>query len=321
MKFTEFKNGMADGKAFAVYLFEGEDAYFRERGMLLLKNKYVSEPDLNFVTLDGGFSAGELISSLEGYPFMSEKRMTVVREFYPKQDFFKSGLKAYLEDPFSQSILAILNEKPCDALKKFGSVCVVDCAKADTALLVKWIKAECARCDVVIQAETAKILSEYCLSDMTRIETETAKLIAYVGAGQEITKNDVDTMVARETESKIYEMTDYIGKKQFDKALSVIKEMLFKGETEQRLIISIYNYYRRLLHAAISDLSTEEIAKVFGVKEFAIRKTKEQASMFKKRALKSAVDALADADYRIKSGLCDADDMMFLTIFKIMIGE
>ena len=321
MKFTEFKNGLADGKSFAVYLFEGEDAYFRERGMLLLKNQYVSEPDLNFVTLDGGFGAGELISSLEGYPFMSEKRMTVVREFYPKQDFFKSGLKAYLEDPFSQSILAILNEKPCDALKKFGSVCVVDCAKADTALLVKWIKAECARCDVTIQAETAKVLSEYCLSDMTRIETETAKLIAYVGAGQEITKNDVDTMVARETESKIYEMTDYIGKKQFDKALSVIKEMLFKGETEQRLIISIYNYYRRLLHASISDLTAEELAKVFGVKEFAIRKTKEQAAMFKKRALKSAVDALADADYRIKSGLADADDMMFLTIFKIMIGE
>ena len=318
MKYAEFKNGLDSGEVFSVYLFEGEDAFFRERGLSLLKNKFVSEPDLNFTFLQSDCSSEQLISSLNGYPFMSEKRLTLVREFYPKQDFFKSGFKAYLENPSEYSILAVLNEKPCEALKKFSTVCVVDCAKADTSLLVRWVKGQCSSSNVSIEAETAKVICEYCLSDMTRIENETKKLCAYVGEGGSICIEDVDAMVARDTEYKIYEMTDYIAKKKFDLALAVIKDMLGKGETSQRILIAVYNYYRRLLHAAISDMNLSELASSFGVKEFAARKTKEQADKFKKRSLKRAVDLLCDADYKIKSGLADADERMWLTVFKIM---
>ena len=69
---------------------------------------------------------------------------------------------------------------------------------------------------------------------------------------------------------------------------------------------------------SIADMSIEEMAKAFGVKEFAVKKMQQQASRFKKRALKKAVDLLSDADYKIKSGLADADDYSYLTIFKIM---
>ena len=321
MKYTEFKNEFSDGKAWSVYLFEGEDAYFRERGMQLIKSKKVSEPDLNFVTLDSNCTPSELLSSLEGYPFMSEKRMTVIREFYPKQDFFKGGFKDYLDNPSPDGILAILNEKPCDALKKFSSVCVVDCKKQEASLIVKWIKAECGKANVNIDGQTASLIAEFCLFDMTRIDTETNKLISYVGDGGTITEKDVIDMVARDTEYKIYELTDYIGKKQFDKALSVVKDMTAKGETSQRIIIYIYNYFRRLLHAAISDMTVVEMAKSFGIKEYAVQKLKQQAAMFKKKSLKSAVDALCETDYRIKCGLNDADDKTYLTIFKIMTDK
>ena len=51
----------------------------------------------------------------------------------------------------------------------------------------------------------------------------------------------------------------------------------------------------------------------------AVRKTKDQAEMFKKRALKSAVDMLTDVDYKIKRGILEANDAMWLSIFKIML--
>ena len=318
LKYTEFKNGLDGNKPSPAYLFEGEDSFFRERGLSMLKAKFVTESEINAVTLSADCSYGELSASLEGYPFLSEYRLTVVREFYPKQDFFKSGLKNYLENPSSQSIFVILNEKPCEALKKYDNVCVVDCGKADVSLLVRWIKAECGRYGVAIEAETAKTLAEYCLSDMTRIETETKKLVSYVGDGGTVTIDDVNDMVARDTDYKIYEMTDYIGKKKFDLALLVITDMLTKGETPQRILSSVYNYYRRLLHSAISGKTALELASCFGVKEFAARKTKEQSAMFKKRALKNAVDLLTDADYKIKSGKSDADEKMWYTLFAIM---
>ena len=75
------------------------------------------------------------------------------------------------------------------------------------------------------------------------------------------------------------------------------------------------------MHISISSMSEQELAKAFGVKDYAITKMKSQSAMFKKRALKSAVDTLCNADYRIKSGLVDAFDAMYLTVFKIMTNE
>ena len=162
------------------------------------------------------------------------------------------------------------------------------------------------------------MITEYCLSDMTRIKTETHKLISFVGSGGTIKSQDVDNLVARDLEYKVYELTDYIGKKNFDKALLVIKDMTDKGELPSRILSYIYNYFRRLLHVAISDMTLEELAEAFGVKEYAVSKMKKQAMMFKKKALKSAVDMLCSADFNIKSGLCDGESSSYLTIFKIM---
>ena len=321
MKYLDFKNGLDAGQEYAVYLFEGEDAFFREKGLSLLKSKFISNPELNLVNLSAESEIGEIISSLEGYPFMSPKRMTILREFYPKQEQLKKGLADYLENPFSSSILVIINQKPCEQLKKFEKVLVVDCSKADLSLIIRWIKAECLSSGVEIDAETAKLLGEYCLCDMTRIKTETQKLIDYVGKDRHIKKQDVENLVCKDLEYKIYELTEQIGKKNFDKALLIIKDMLIKGEMASRLLSYIYNYFRRLLHVSISSMSEQELAKAFGVKEYAITKMKMQSAMFKKRALKSAVDVLSDADYKIKSGKCDAGDFAYLTIFKIMTDK
>lgn len=318
MKYTEFKKITQEGKEFSTYVLAGEDAYFRERGLALIKKTFLSEPSLNLANFNGDADVGEIVVSLNSYPFMSKKRVTVVREFYPKQEALKGGLKEYFSTPSTHSVLIIINQKSHDVFKKFESVCEVDCGKAETPLLVKWIQAEVKKFNVIVSYQVANLLVEFCLSDMSRIEKETYKLIDYVGVGNEITEIDVKNLVAKDNEYKIYEMTDYISRKQFDLALSVIDDMGSKGEPPQRILTAVYNYYRRLLHSAISGKTHLELAKSFGIKEYPAKKLKEQAEKFKKRSLKSAVDLLEDTDYRIKSGLIEADRAMWLAVFKIM---
>lgn len=318
MKFTEFKNGLNSGEEYSVYLFEGIDDFFLTRGLNLIKEEFLSEPEINFTRFDGDAEISDIVESLNGIPFMSAKRITAVKEFYPTEKVIKGSLSEYLNNPPTDSILVIQNSKSCDAIKKYKSVLVVDCGKADVSFIVKWIKVECETYNVKIDGETASKIAEYCLMDMTRISTETQKLISYVGSG-EITKKDVDEMVYRDTEYKIYEMTDYIGKKNFDKALTTISEMLSRGETPQRILTSVYNYFRRLLHVTISNLEIQDIVKAFGIKsEYAVTILKAQAKLFSPRALKKAVDTLVDADYAVKSGIKDVDEQMWISIFKIM---
>ena len=319
MRFNELKNSLDGGEIFSVYLLEGEDAYFRGRALDLLKNTLVTEPYLNVATFDGeGAVSGEAIASLSSMPILSERRMTVIKEFYPKADGIKGGVRAFLENPNKGAVLVIVNEKPCDALKKFSSVCVVTCDTADVSLIVRWIKATAGNAGVSVSGEVCSKIAEYCLSDMTRVKTETEKLIAYAGNGGEITEDAVNLLVYRDAEYKIYEMTDYIAKKKFDLAVSVIFDMLGKGETSGRIISAIYNYFRRLLFIAISDKPNAETAALLGIKEFAVKKAKEQASAFKVRALKNAVDRLSDADFMTKSGRADIDDSLWINLFEIM---
>ena len=318
MIYTDFKKSIDNGECRGIYLFEGTDAFFSNRGFLLLKDKFLSEPDLNLKVFSEGVSENALVASLESYPFLSEKRITVVKEFYPDKVFLKGKFKSYLENPYPTSILVIQNLKPCDSLKKFNSVCVVDCSKADAALLSKWIKIEGRRSGVEFDNDAISTIIEYCLSDMTKINTETQKLISYaIGSGR-VSKDDVEMLVTKDTEYKIYELTDYIGRRNFSGAQGVVSELIGKGEGYQRLIISLYNYFRKLLHVALSDKTNGELAVLLGTEGFVIQKLRKQASVFKKKSIKNAVDMLSDFDYKIKSGRSDEQTALWLSLFKIM---
>lgn len=320
MKLSEFKEQINSGKQFSVCLFEGEDSYFSDNGFNFLLEKYVKEPSLNLARFDESEVELEaLFTSLDSYPFIDEKRITLIKEFYPKTEQLKA-LEKYFSNANPASILVIINEKKFDGLHKLPGICVVDCARMDSVALARWVKAKCGSLNVEIDLENAKTIAESCLMDMTRINIETEKLCDYVFNKGVIDSDDVALMVSRDSEYKIYEMTDYIAKKEFDKAIHVITEMLSRGETPQRILVSVYNYFRRLLHVAISELTDEELAKVFGIKEYAVKRTRQQSEKFKKRALKEAVDRLTEADYRFKSGLTNVSEEMWFSIFSIMIN-
>ena len=315
MRFTEFKKQLQE-KTCPIYLLEGEDAFFRKRGITLLKS-IISEPEINYAEYTKD-EEDKIVSALNSMPFLSAKRLTVVYEYYPDEKHINKDILAYLENPSESSIFAIVNENESDFLKKQENVTVVSCGKETTDMLGLWIKHECKTAGVGIEESAVQRIIEYCLSDMSRIEQETQKLISY-RLGETITETDVKEMVALSTDYKIYEMTDYLVKKRADKAIDIINDMMSRGETPQRIIVSVFNYFRKLLFIAISNQPLLETAKLLGMKEYPAKKAKEQASKFKIRSLKKAIDLLEDADYRLKNGEADADGRMWLTIFKIMI--
>lgn len=318
--YNGFEKEITDGKRYSVYLFEGDDAYFGARGLSFLKNMLITEPSLNFATFDGKAEISEIISSINLYPFMSEYRLTAVSEFYPVKDGLKQLIKE-LEVPNERGILAIVNQKPNVDLKKLPSLCVVDCSKWSQADVSRWIKRRCSANGVAIDSAAIDKIAEYCLCDMYRVSNETEKLCAYASRDGIITEKVVNELVWRDNEHKIYELTDYVCRRKFDDALKVISDMLSKGEATQRLSVSLYNHYRRMLHVAISGESDAELAKTLGVKEFAVKKTREQAKHFKVKAIKKAVDFLTDADFGVKRGHFGSDETFWLAIFKIMTEE
>lgn len=319
MNYAEFKKSL-ESEIATIYLFEGEEVYLFESGLEAIKEAAVTSPEMNFVALVGDSLTPEtLLPLVSALPFLSKKRVVAVREYYPKTSLLNGPLAKLMQGSFVDTVFVVMNTKPCEAIKKFKTVTVVSCARQDTATLSKWAVKRAALYGKKMSLETANLLVSYVLCDMVKIANEVDKLAVYVGEDEVVTSADVEAVVTKTDEYKIYELTDNLGKKDYDKAFKILEDMKSNGEQPQKLLSNMYFYFRRLFSVAISDKTDAELAKIFNVKEFAIKKSREQAKRFKLKKLKRTVDALADYDFKAKSGEISFDYALDEAIFNLTV--
>ncbi len=319
MEYAEFKNGLSQGPK-NIYLFEGEEIYLFETGLNAILENFVTSADINYVALAGDdVQIEKLLPLISTMPFLSKYRVVAIREFYPKADEIKGPLARVFKGEFADTIFVIMNTKPSEQLKKVSGITTVSCARQEPTMLVKWVKKLFSDKGKSIELSVASKIVEYSLCDMVKISNEVAKLASYVGNGLEITLEDVESVVSKDTEYKIYELTDFIAKKNFEKAVLILNDMVSDGESPQWLLSTVYFYFRRLFHVMISAKTDAELAKDFKVKEFAIKMAREQGKSFKLKKLKQAMDMLADYDYLSKSGGLSFDTALYLGVFKLLV--
>ncbi|MBO4323321.1 MAG: DNA polymerase III subunit delta [Clostridia bacterium] len=320
MKFRELKKSLAL-KAEPIYLVSGEDAFFVEHSFRLICNAYLKEPDINLTVFEGQDVKADpkpLLSALTSYPFLSEKRIVAVKEYYPSAANLKV-IKGYFSDPLETTIFVILNSESSDALLKLDGVCFVDCAKGDYTLLSGWIQNEAKKAEVNFTQGAINKLIDACQSDMTKISGETAKLLSYAYDSKIVTEEDVAVLAVKDEEYKLYDVVDMIARRDKDGAYRALSDMLDGGDG-QKLYVSLYNHFRRLLYAAIGGGTPAEMAKYLKVKEYAMKKAKEQSARFSTKRLKAIVDKLGEYDLSFKSGAVSQNAAMWNGILNVLIG-
>ena len=277
----------------------GNDGYLIDRAVEQIKDSCgIEYPDLNYSVLRGVADAGRIVEACQAVPFMSPRRMVVVRDYAaPKAESEKIKLRDYLYKPNDQTCLVVcFTEK--NAANEFG-LDSVSCDKLDESVLVKWITAKAAKSGRVITAQTAALIAQYCLNDMGRISRETEKLCAY--SENEITAQAVNLLVEKESEFVVWELAQEIAAKKADRAMACALRLLDKGEEIVTLTASIYALFRRMFYSAVSGLSLTELAEMLDVKEFAVKKARAAAENFSQSQLKNALELCRKADEELKS--------------------
>jgi DNA polymerase III delta subunit len=312
MKYVEFKKFTDENGAQPIYLFEGEEVYFREKGEALLKTRFLQEPTLDYTALDGGALKGEkiktLVDAVSCFPFVSEKRIVRVTEFYPTDKEFEFYLKPLFEDPPMHSILLIINGNKGKAgtasLSKCANVTYVDCSKSDEENITKWIYGTCKRAGIYADGVTCAKLASYCMYDMSRIAKETEKLLAYCQAtnANRLTDEIVDSLVYPDAEYKIYELANALARKNYSVYMRVVKDLLTRGFNETALLSSLASYFKGLYETSLCKGSDQDVATALGIKEYAARKNREQAAKFGKELLLELYNATYGAISAIKCG-------------------
>ena len=324
MKFLELKNSVKN-EILPIYYIEGDDAFLRQNALLTLKNAFLVEPDFNLTNFTGADLKADIelfYTAVTSYPFLSDKRLIIVSEYYPTATELKSKkLLEFLTLAKETSIIIYVNSKPCAPLKNLAGVTVVDCNKLDLENITKYLRAMLLKNKIVIDSGAVTKLVEFSSYDMAKINGEINKLISYVGEAGVIDEEAVNAITVKDTEYQVYELSGYIADKNYQKAFSTLSDMLSKNEDKQKLFISIYFHFRRLLHASISNLSDGEIATALGVKEYAIKKAKMQAKKFSVKRLKAICDKLSEYDTAFKCGEMTLDSVLWNSIFNTLFSN
>lgn len=324
MKFTQLKDEIKGG-AKPIYLIEGNDAYFRTKAEEQLKAAFLHMPELNFASYDGtqykGAALTQITDALAVFPFMAEKRIIKITEFYPSESDYEKYLKPTFENFPDTSILIIVNSESKKGVDLKRKKCVeyVDCNKTDEETVAKWAYLTMKRAGVPSTVEACEAIAQYCLCDMARVSREVEKLIEW-SKGAQVTKAAVDELVYKDADFRVYQMTNAVSRKDYSTFAEICYDLLSKGFDENALLASLLNYFKNLLFISCSNASDKELSATTKMTEYGVKKSREQARAIGKDRLMELVGSLYSYVSSFRGGLITAEGALSSAVARIFFG-
>lgn len=306
-----------------VILVSGEDGYrvAQKRDELVAAFRAKFDPSgMNVDIRDGNaLSAEELSSAVRTQPFLSTRRMVVVKGLFSRKgekamEPYAAALTAHdaeqliviLADVISDEALAKhpLRKALLKALPKNAVVAYAFPPLAPGPLRA-WIAEEAARAGRQIMTDAADLLAVSVGPDLWRMSGEVAKLVAWRTDGP-ITRADVELLVERHMEENAFAFTDAVGAGDMRAGAALLERELRAG-SEAFALLAMLIRQARLLAAARSLIDAgsggpETLASSFGVHPFVAKKTFAQARALPAARVRRFHDALYNADLGIKRG-------------------
>ena len=294
----------------------GADRWVQRRSL-----EYICE---EYGVVDDGFSVDRLenpsyndIEMACRTPSMfSEKKLVVVENFqFPQGKAgvdFVDNLTKFLS-MCDGSYCLVFESADSTWFDKVGNLTIVNCDKLDSYSVVKWIVAYGKRQGVEISNACARKIADYCLSDMSRVVSETQKLLDY---GQ-VTPESVELLVHKDTEYVLFDLSKHIANKDASAAIDLYKGLIASGEDARALFALLYNFYRRAYYVKPSKMSDDQLASFLAVKPFAVQRAKEIAERYKPMQLKRVLNCFDAADVKLKAFM-DETEVMTTLIMQIV---
>ena len=326
VKIEELEKELNQGILKNIYILYGEELFLLENALKKIKHLFGEcIKGINYIPIDDTNISG-IISDIETPAFGYEKKLIIARNsgILKKEGKRKNAelgkirdrLAEYLEANhklIAESVILVVVEEDVDSktnlyktIDKLGVVCHFEYQKP--IQIEKRMKAICNAYKVNISDANLRYFIECCGTNMQELINEIRKLIEYAGENGKIQKEDIDSLCIKKLESVIFDLTDSLGKKETDKALQVLKNLIYAKEPIQKILITLYNHFKKLYFTKIAEKYKLDIAKSLNLKPnqiFLVNKYKMQAKSFTEQEIFNIVKELIDLDYNYKIGNID----------------
>ena len=296
-----------------IYLLYGDDNYIKNEYLKKIKKNFDElKLGINYIQIDEN-NCQNIISDIETPAFGYNTKLIVARNcnFAKKKNVIGEKLAEYLNENNAIDTELVIIEDEIEkttplykAIEKNGKV--IECNEKSPRELISQIKSIAGLYGVAIKENTAQYLIECVGTNMEDIINELRKLIEYAGKGNEITAKDIDSLTVKKVESVIFDLTDNLGKKDIKNAINVLHNLLYSKEPIQKILVMLYNHFKKLYIVKISEgLDIAQALKLKTNQIFLVRKYQNQARFFGKEELRNLLEELINLDEKSKNGNID----------------
>lgn len=321
--YNELRQELSAGELGHLYVFYGEETYLREKSLEQMKQILLTGglDDFNYHPLAGkDFTLEKLYAMVDTMPMMSERTMVVVTDWdLEKGD--KEGMLELLKDLPEYVCLIFVYDileykldnrgKLAKLIKEKGKV--VNFASQDQKKLTRWIDARFQALGHEISEADAKYLIFRCGDLMTGLISEIGKIGAYAKE-KKITQQDIDAVSTPQLDAVIFNLTDAIAARNFDKAFAVLGDLLHMQEPPIKLLATLSKQVRQLYTARLAveeQKSIKWFMELWGLRrEFQAEKLFQSARRFTLDWYRWAILRCEAADLELKSTGADGQEVL-----------
>lgn len=152
------------------------------------------------------------------------------------------------------------------------------------------------------------------------ISQELDKLMLFLGDRPTINKDDVNQIINRSLEQNVFLLTEYIQKRQKNKAIQLVKDLINMKEEPIKLLALITSNYRLYYQCKIlsqKGYSGQQIAKTVNVHPYRVKLALGQVRHYQLEDLLNIINSCAETDYKLKSSYMDKQLILELFILSL----
>lgn len=299
-----------------IYLLYGTEEFLIEGALNALKTMLVqpSFKDLNCQTFHVNHiresDISSIISASQTMPFMSDRRVVIVKGAEALNNAQSSELLEYAKNPCpTASLILIANTGKIDKksglfseLEKRGFLFAFNSLSKKELPL--WIKTEIKNRGKDVSNEAVAYIINAAGEGLMDLKGEIDKLTLFAGDKKNIDLSDVETVVSDIKVNSIFDFTDSVGKKDFKAALKALDKIIEAGEIPIKILGMIARQFRILLKIKTlkkRNTPQNKIAPLAGVSPFFLDNYIKQVSRFTEDELLAVFNKLHKTDLALKS--------------------
>jgi DNA polymerase III subunit delta len=305
-----------------LYLLFGSETYLIQELQEKISKGVIpkNDADLNITIMDlEETPIQDAILDAETFPFIGEKKVLILKN----ASFFKATaakskvehdltvLEEYLSQPVEYTIIIFIapyekideRRKIVKKIKEHGRV--VNCEPIKEWDLSKWIDLLAKQMEVHITEDAKELIIQEVGTELMAIQKELEKFSLSLTDSKTITKDIVEKLVFRNSESSVFKLIDGILQRDLSKAINIFRELMKRKEEPIALLALLASQIRLILQCKLfknQGYSSQQMAKHLKSHPYAIKMALEREKYFSEKKLYEMISHITETDEMMKRG-------------------